>query len=90
MGETPVARPKSTNSTTTKTRRRATAETTVAATPQIAAAAVEDKATPTPEEVERRAYQLYEARGAEPGAELDDWLRAERELLDTGDANRSA
>lgn len=32
------------------------------------------------DDVARRAYELYEARGAEPGADLDDWLRAEREL----------
>jgi hypothetical protein len=27
-----------------------------------------------------RAYELYEARGRSEGAELDDWLTAEREL----------
>jgi hypothetical protein len=31
-----------------------------------------------------RAYQLYEARGGEPGADVDDWLRAERELSAVG------
>jgi hypothetical protein len=40
---------------------------------------------PTPDDVARRAYELYEARGSEPGAELDDWLRAERELRDATD-----
>ncbi len=34
----------------------------------------------TDEVVRSRAYQLYEARGGEPGADLDDWLRAEPEL----------
>jgi Protein of unknown function (DUF2934) len=34
-----------------------------------------------PEEAIRsRAHQLYEERGAEPGHDVDDWLRAEREL----------
>lgn len=33
-----------------------------------------------PDDVARRAYELYQARGAEPGGDLDDWLRAEREL----------
>lgn len=33
-----------------------------------------------PDDVARRAYELYEARGAEPGRDLDDWLRAEEEL----------
>lgn len=31
--------------------------------------------------VARRAYQKFLARGGEPGAELEDWLAAERELL---------
>ena len=30
--------------------------------------------------IARRAYELYEARGRAAGFELDDWLRAEREL----------
>jgi hypothetical protein len=33
------------------------------------------------EEIRRRAYQLYEARGCMPGHENDDWLVAEREIL---------
>jgi hypothetical protein len=40
----------------------------------------------TDDAVRSRAYQLYEARGGEPGADLDDWLRAERELRDSTDA----
>jgi sigma54-dependent transcription regulator len=32
------------------------------------------------DEVARRAYELYQARGQEPGRELDDWLQAEREI----------
>lgn len=32
------------------------------------------------EQVRLRAYELYVARGAIPGRELEDWLRAEREL----------
>jgi hypothetical protein len=29
------------------------------------------------EEIRRRAYELYEARGCQEGYALDDWLRAE-------------
>lgn len=37
----------------------------------------------TPDEISRRAYEIYEShRGAE-GSPLDDWLRAERELSDS-------
>jgi hypothetical protein len=32
------------------------------------------------EQIRRRAYEIYLERGGFPGNELDDWLRAEREL----------
>lgn len=32
------------------------------------------------DEIARRAYEVYLARGAAPGRDLDDWLQAEREL----------
>ena len=35
---------------------------------------------PNKEEVARRAYELYETRGREPGHELEDWVHAELEL----------
>lgn len=35
---------------------------------------------PAREEIERRAYELYLARGEEQGYDQDDWLQAEREL----------
>jgi hypothetical protein len=31
-------------------------------------------------DIARRAYDLYLARGGEPGHDVDDWLQAEREL----------
>ena len=43
---------------------------------------------PPREEVARRAYEIYLSRGSEPGRELDDWLRAERELMEHGDWSR--
>jgi hypothetical protein len=30
--------------------------------------------------IARRAYEIYESRGAQHGADLDDWLEAERQL----------
>ncbi len=33
------------------------------------------------EEICRRAYVLYEQRGREDGHDVDDWLRAEAELI---------
>lgn len=33
------------------------------------------------ERIRRRAYELYEERGRVDGFALDDWLKAEREIL---------
>ncbi len=35
---------------------------------------------PSEDEVRALAYRLFQARGGEPGHELEDWLQAEREL----------
>ena len=35
---------------------------------------------PSNEEIRRRAYEIYLERNGDAGDELDDWLRAEREL----------
>lgn len=35
---------------------------------------------PTEKDIRERAYQLFLARGAGSGRELEDWLQAEREL----------
>lgn len=32
------------------------------------------------EDVERRAYELYERRGKESGRDWEDWLQAERDI----------
>jgi hypothetical protein len=34
----------------------------------------------SPDAVARRAYEIYEKRGGNHGADLDDWLEAERQL----------
>ena len=34
----------------------------------------------TPEDVARRAYELFEQRGGEQGHDSDDWFQAEQEL----------
>jgi hypothetical protein len=35
------------------------------------------------DDIARRAYELYEARGREHGHDLDDWLQAERDCRST-------
>ena len=37
---------------------------------------------PTREEIALRAYHIYLERSGAPGNELEDWTRAERELLE--------
>lgn len=35
---------------------------------------------PSPEQIRQRAYELHLESGCSHGRDLDDWLRAEREL----------
>ena len=44
------------------------------------------KNRPTDDQIRIRAYELYFARGGQPGNELDDWLQAERELMAEAEA----
>jgi hypothetical protein len=42
--------------------------------------AASDETPNIEDEIRRRAYELFEARGGEDGQDLDDWLRAEEEI----------
>lgn len=42
---------------------------------------------PSPEEIRRRAHEIFLARGGGPGRQLDDWLAAEAELKGESNAN---
>jgi len=48
----------------------------------------------TPVELEdairRRAYEIYEQRGRADGFELDDWVQAEAEVLDSKEMRKAA
>jgi hypothetical protein len=37
---------------------------------------------PTREEIELRAHQIYVERGGAQGQDVEDWLQAERELIE--------
>jgi hypothetical protein len=41
---------------------------------------VNDASAGTDDAIAARAYELYQARGGTHGADMDDWLQAEREL----------
>jgi hypothetical protein len=47
------------------------------------------KKHPTREEIALRAYEIYLERGSARGNELEDWTRAERELLQPKSKPRS-
>ncbi len=49
------------------------------------------KTLPSQEEIALRAYHIFLERGGAPGNALDDWTRAERELLQkNGNVRRKA
>lgn len=72
--------------------RRGAAQPQESVTPEVTPTTVRDRAAtraappatrksrPTREEIARRAYELYVARGGTPGSDIEDWLKAEREL----------
>lgn len=35
------------------------------------------------DQIAKRAYELYETRGKQPGNDLHDWLQAEKEIVHT-------
>lgn len=39
-----------------------------------------EQTSPTKEQIEARAYELYQQRGGESGHDVEDWLAAEKEL----------
>lgn len=43
---------------------------------------IEEPLRPTRDEIAHRAYLYSLQRGAAPGHEMDDWIQAERELID--------
>ena len=42
------------------------------------------KTAPTPEQIQVRAYEIYLERQGAPGNQIEDWLQAERELIEGG------
>jgi hypothetical protein len=51
-----------------------------ATAPKSVKAKASGSSSPTFEEIAKRSYEIYLARGAEPGHEVEDWLTAEAEL----------
>ncbi|ATB41856.1 hypothetical protein CYFUS_007332 [Cystobacter fuscus] len=49
-------------------------------TPAVQAAPAPTRSRPSAEQISRRAYELFLARGGEHGHHDEDWVQAEREL----------
>jgi hypothetical protein len=55
-------------------------------TPFPVAASLADIDSALREQIARRAFELFLDRGGEDGHDLDDWLQAEREVLNAAGA----
>jgi len=42
------------------------------------------------DDIRRRAYEIYEARGRTGGSEMKDWLQAETEILERKTLSKAA
>jgi len=60
------------------------------ARPPAGAARLEARVPIDSDAIASRAYALYEARGRTPGHEHEDWLLAERQLLEEREAPAAA
>jgi len=67
--------------------RRKALEPTFSPEPQPPAALTLEQIALTHDEITRRAYEIYQARDAEGGDALSDWLTAERELRERAEAS---
>jgi hypothetical protein len=43
---------------------------------------MKERKSPSIEEIEQRAYEIYLERGGEDGRSVEDWLAAEKELTE--------
>ncbi|MDB6017114.1 MAG: hypothetical protein JWR19_1603 [Pedosphaera sp.] len=75
-------KPETQRKTTPQSKTTVTTETRTAKPEAVAAKTetVKSKLTPTSEDIARRAYELYVARGKSDGRDAEDWAQAEREL----------
>lgn len=59
--------------------------------PDVVRTQLHQQATPHRwQRIQRRAYEIAEERGFAPGAELEDWLQAEREIDGADGARQTA
>lgn len=62
-----------------------------ATSPEVTASAHNAAGRDLDEAIRRRAYEIYQERGGQDGADQDDWYRAEQEILGrSGQQQKSA
>jgi hypothetical protein len=61
-------------------RKTVKAKTTAAKSVKATAQSAAEMTPPSYESIAKRSYEIYLARGAQPGHEVEDWLAAEAEL----------
>jgi hypothetical protein len=49
--------------------------------PAVSVAAVTTRTVDLQDAIRQRAYEIYKERGGQHGADLEDWVRAEKEVL---------
>lgn len=64
--------------------KRASNVLTMPAAPNASEAGSRSASSPDPNDVARRAYEIYESRGRIDGYDVEDWMQAERELQSIG------
>jgi Protein of unknown function (DUF2934) len=75
-----MAKKTTTSNREASTRRRASTSKSDAASESPTGSAQAANGRATDEDIRRLAYELYLSRGGAHGFEVDDWLRAERQL----------
>ncbi len=73
---------------TAKTKNQATSVEQDSAVEQIALSpdAPQARTAPTEEEIAQRAYEIFLQRGGDHGNDIEDWLQAERQLLEESES----
>jgi DUF2934 family protein len=63
-----------------KIQKRPKSNKTVVAAPQASAATL-PQVFASQDQIRERAFEIYKKRGSKPGNDMQDWLRAERQIL---------
>ncbi len=81
-------RPRTKKTTTTAEAKETQTPVTASVSKQVAkVATVTTRTVDLQEAIRQRAYEYFEQRGCQHGADFEDWIRAEKEILARFNAN---